>query len=130
MAVVALPHSLVTREINRRYEESVKPIFEQKCFNCHSNQTHFPWYYAIPGVKQFIDSDIEEAKSHFDFTNGYPFGGEHKPEQQPDEIAKSTTEGDMPPFYYRIMHRGSALTEKEKTIILQWVREAEKLLGE
>ncbi len=53
----------VARAINARYESSVKPVFQKSCFDCHSSQTKYPWYAGLPGVKQLIASDIQEAKS-------------------------------------------------------------------
>ncbi|HIM93564.1 MAG TPA: cytochrome C, partial [Campylobacterales bacterium] len=29
----------------------MKPIFENKCFDCHGTLGTYPWYYKIPGIK-------------------------------------------------------------------------------
>jgi hypothetical protein len=63
------------RQIDLAYQSSIKPIFEQKCYNCHSNQTNFPWYSIIPGVKQLIENDIAEAKTHLDMSTRFSFWG-------------------------------------------------------
>jgi len=125
---MGVPNRLAYEEINRLYQENVVPIFKIKCFDCHSHQTTYPWYYKIPGVKQFLDSDIREGLEHFDFTQGFPFGGHHPALEQPEAIEESIAEGDMPPWRYRLMHKGSALTEREKQDILNWVRTSRQLL--
>ncbi|MBK8204899.1 MAG: heme-binding domain-containing protein, partial [Bdellovibrionales bacterium] len=67
--------------INELYKFNVKQIFQKKCFDCHSQNTQYPWYYKIPGAKQLIDGDIEEAKEHLDFSNDFPFGGHGAPSE-------------------------------------------------
>lgn len=67
--------------ISADYKSKVEPIIKAKCFDCHSGQTHYPGYYKIPGIKYFIDSHIAEAKSHLDFSNGYPFISHVKPQE-------------------------------------------------
>jgi hypothetical protein len=111
-------------KINVSYLAKIKPIFQAKCFNCHSEDTIFPWYHSIPGVKQFIDSDIHEAKEHMEMTHDFPFRGHGTPEEDLDAIVKSMAEGDMPPWYYRMMHSGSKVTEDEAKQIVAWAKES------
>ena len=118
----------VLRQINSLYQKTVAPIFEQKCFDCHSTKTKYPWYYNLPIVKQWMDSDMQEAREHFDFTGGFPFKGHHPASKQPSTLAESVSEGDMPPWDYRLMHKGSSLTEEEKKIILDWAQSSQSLL--
>jgi hypothetical protein len=51
-------------KINQQYLNDIKPVFQKKCFDCHSSQTRMPWYSKVPGVQQLIAHDIEEAKEH------------------------------------------------------------------
>ena len=96
--------------------------------DCHSGQTHYPWYYKIPGVKQFIDSDIQEAREHLDFSEGFPFKSHAKPEEDLVALHDSIQDGSMPPLYYRLFHRGSALTDDERKIVFDWIEQAKTSL--
>jgi hypothetical protein len=116
------------QKINETYLARIKPIFQAKCFDCHSEDTRFPWYYKIPGVKQFIDSDISEAKEHMEMTHDFPFRGHGKPEEDLDAIVESTAKGDMPPWYYRWMHQGAAVTPDEAKQIVSWAKESRETL--
>jgi hypothetical protein len=111
----------VNQKINEAYVQRVRPIFVEKCFDCHSSQPRFPSYYKIPGVKQFIDSDIADGKKHLDFSKDYPFVSHATPVEDLDAIRKEIDEGDMPPFTYRLMHRDAAITPDEKKLIYDWV---------
>lgn len=115
-------------KIAETYRKSIQPIFEKKCFDCHGNTTHYPWYYVIPGAKQLINHDVEEAKEHIDFSNGYPFSGHGSLIEDLQAIRETVEKKEMPPFLYRILHPKSALTSSEKDAITQWTNDSEKAL--
>ncbi|MBF0280807.1 MAG: heme-binding domain-containing protein [SAR324 cluster bacterium] len=117
--------------IAKSYQETVQPIFEKKCYNCHSNTIDYPWYYKIPGIKQIINHDIEEAKSHLDLSDGFPFGGHGSPLDDLGAIAVSVLIDNMPPLRYKIAHQNSSLEVEEKLEILKWVVDSQnKLISE
>ena len=115
---------VVYKKINTSYLKKIKPIFKTSCFDCHSSQTNFPWYYKFPGVKQLIDSDIKEAKSHLDFSNDYPFKSHDSPENDLKSIEKSVSKKTMPPKKYLWMHNNAKLSQKEVEEIKKWVKES------
>ena len=107
--------------VNEEYRRNVKSIFQKSCFDCHSQQTHYPWYYKIPGARGLIDSDIAEAKKHIDLTNDFPFKGHGSPEEDLEAIRETMDEDTMPPVRYKILHPSAKLSKAEQEIILQWV---------
>lgn len=118
----------IYKNINAEYKIKVEAIFKGKCFDCHSGQTVYPWYYKIPGVNLLIDSDIKEARSHLDMSDGFPFKGHGTPMQDLGELEKTVKSNSMPPLYYKLFHDNSSLTEIEKKIILKWIRESKMQL--
>jgi hypothetical protein len=108
------------------YTISIKPIFEKKCFDCHSSTTHYPWYHHIPGVKQVIDSDISEAKEHLDMSNGFPFNGHGTLDEDLTAIEKAIVDKTMPPFRYRLLHPSAAISDEDRAVILKWVQSGKK----
>ena len=115
-------------KINALYRSSVKPIFQQKCMDCHSDQTKYPWYYRIPGLKQLLDKDIREGLEHLDISNDFPFGGHGSPQEDLEGIREVVENNSMPIFRYQVMHWKSRLTEEEKRTILNWVDRSEAIL--
>jgi len=113
----------VLLSINQAYEKKVKAIFKAKCFDCHSTETRYPWYYKFPGFKQLMDKDIREGMEHLDMTEGFPFGGHGTPREDLEAIAETVEKNNMPPLNYKMLHWKSGLTEEEKTTILNWVQE-------
>jgi cytochrome c551/c552 len=116
------------RQIERDYSQKIAPIFKKSCMDCHSAQTRYPWYHKIPGIKQLLDSDISEARHHLDFTDGYPFKSHATPIEDLDAIAESVQKQSMPPWSYRLMHSGSAMTDAENKVVLDWVENSKALL--
>lgn len=101
--------------------QRLSPIFKHSCFNCHSDQTDYPWYHKLPIAKQIIDGDIKTARKHLDMSNGFPFGGHAGPADDLAAIKEQVDEGDMPPFSYRMMHWGSKPSAAQADSIAAWV---------
>lgn len=114
----------IPEEINGAYLKSVKPIFQAKCFNCHSSETKYPWYHELPIVGRVMDSHIKEGRSHIDMTHDFPFKGHGGPIKDLEAIVKTTEEGTMPPWYYTPFNKNSKLTEDEKKTILNWSKQS------
>jgi hypothetical protein len=124
----ALPPSAIP-EISQSYLNDIRPIFEKKCFDCHSSFTKFPWYYPVPGIRQLIDKDIREAQEHLDLSSGYPFKSHATLREDLTAIADEIDKNDMPPLRYRRLHPQSAVTEAEKSVIHRWVEQSLSRLG-
>jgi hypothetical protein len=114
--------------INAMFEK-VKPAFEHGCYDCHSDQTDYPWYHNIPGVKQLIESDIEEGREHLDFSGGFPFKTKHRQTAILMDIKEEIEEGEMPPFLYRTMHWGRLIEDERRDSVFSFIDSALTLLG-
>lgn len=117
-------------KINTEYIERIKPIFVKSCFDCHGSITEYPWYYQIPGVKQYINSDIKEAKKHLDLSTDFPFKGHGTTIEDLRAIGKNINEGSMPPRRYLIMHKNTNLTKQELEQVNKWIAEASEILND
>lgn len=115
-------------EITADYQMIVAPLFQKACADCHSGDTQYPWYAMIPGIKQWIKGDIEEARKHIEFSNGYPFQSHGTPIEDLIAVEKVIKEDTMPPLRYRLMHGKARLDENEKRRIIDWARRGQELL--
>lgn len=118
---IQVQSSEVNNKINSKYLKDIKPIFEKKCFDCHSNKTKYPWYFKLPIISGVIENDIKKAKEHLDFSNDFPFISHDTPQKDLVSILKSAEKKSMPPFQYRIMHSDSKITDEDIKIIKAWV---------
>lgn len=112
--------------INAEYITAIRPIFKRACFDCHSTQAQYPWYYGIPGVRQWIDHDVRDSLKHIDLTNDFPFKGHGSPQKDFEAIRKVILDNSMPPFRYKMMHWNAGVTALEKKDILKWIDENQR----
>ena len=123
------PSAAQIQLVNESYKRDVKPIFQNSCFDCHSQNPRLPWYYSLPGVHTLLENDMSEAKEHLDFTGDFPFQGHGSPSEDLKAIAETIKDGSMPPFRYRILHSESALTAEQRDTIFKWATEGLKQLN-
>jgi hypothetical protein len=104
---------------------TVQPVLQRVCYNCHSNVTVWPWYSNVAPASWLVGSDVHEGRQHLNFSEWgtYDIGTRsHKLHS----IAEEVQSGDMPPWYYALMHREAHLSPAERSQILAWTSEAEK----
>ena len=108
------------------FEKETKPspeiqqILKTKCYDCHSNQTIYPWYAEVAPVSYWIDHHVEEGKEHFNVSawEGYSV---KKKDHKLEEFIEEVEEGEMPLSSYTWLH--SNLEEAEKEQLINWVKQ-------
>ena len=83
-------------------------LAKRACFDCHSNDTSWPWYSYIAPVSWLVYSDVMQGRSRLNFSEW------DRPQIGAGEISSIIQEGEMPPFQYLIMHPEARLTSAEK----------------
>jgi mono/diheme cytochrome c family protein len=99
--------------------ENVKIILETTCFDCHSNNTTYPWYNSITPVNYWLDHHIEEGKEHLDFTKWDSYSLKKK-EHKMDELYEEVEEGEMPLNSYTWTHADANLSEEQIAAVVSW----------
>jgi len=99
--------------------DEVKAIFRRSCYDCHSNETHWPWYAYIAPVSWFLASDVQAGRKQLNFSKWGEYG-QQKRHTKADEIVDQVTSGDMPLPQYVFLHRGARLDPHEIEILKQW----------
>ena len=97
----------------------VHAVLKRSCFDCHSNNTDYPWYNNIQPVAWFLDHHVQEAKGELnfnEFTSYSPKKARHKLE----EVGESVTEGWMPLDSYLWIHRDAKLSPAEVKLVADW----------
>lgn len=94
-------------------------ILKNSCYDCHSNETHYPWYsYVIP-VTYLVSHDVVEGREEFNFSNWEDYKKTEKAEIL-DGISEYVENGEMPMKIYTLIHRDAVLSDEEKEILVTW----------
>ena len=100
---------------------NVKAVLDAACYDCHSNNTRYPWYSYIQPAGWWLANHIKEGKEELNFSE---FGTYSKRRQisKLRSIENSIKDGAMPISSYTIMHKNARLTKEEKKQIIDWVK--------
>ncbi len=107
--------------------DEVQNILTTSCYDCHSNNTNYPWYNKIQPVSYFMEGHIKEGKEELNFNEFGSYSNRRKKSKFKSIISQIDDE-EMPMFSYTIIHRDAILSEEDKETIKKWVTsELEKL---
>jgi Haem-binding domain len=98
----------------------VMASLQSSCYDCHSNNTKYPWYSHIQPVAWWLSDHIEDGKKHFNFSEfaAYRIGKQYR---KLEEINGEIEEGAMPLSSYTLIHGDAKLSADQKTSIANWV---------
>jgi len=100
-------------------DPEARRLLETACYDCHSNQTRYPWYAEIQPVGWWLANHIKEGKGKLNFsTFGQltPKRAAHKLE----ECSLAVAEGEMPLTSYKLAHPDARLTPAQQKFLSNW----------
>ena len=104
--------------------KNVETILLTSCYDCHSNNTNYPWYSNIQPARFFMESHIKEGKENLNFNEwgNYSF---RKQNNKLDRIFKQIKSNEMPLASYTLIHKNAVLDATEKNEVLDWINKIE-----
>jgi Haem-binding domain len=105
----------------------VNAIFQKACYDCHSNNTVYPWYAEVMPVGWFLNNHIKEGKREINFDEF----ASYKPRRalkKLHEIEEQITENKMPLDSYIKIHKNAKLTDAEKKLVMDWATSTSEAL--
>lgn len=98
----------------------IQNILKTSCYDCHSNNTHYPWYTYFQPVRLLIEKDIKEGKSNLNFSEWGDYSN-RKRLSKLSRIVKQIEKNEMPLKSYIFIHPNSKLTKMQKQEIIHWI---------
>jgi len=89
-----------------------RELVKRACFDCHSNESVWPWYSNIAPISWLVQHDVDEGRGRLNFSTW----GQGRMET--DEIYEVVSEGEMPLPIYLLMHADARLNAQEKQALL------------
>jgi len=99
--------------------DNIKNILQRSCYDCHSNNTDYPWYNNIQPVAWILDHHIQEGKRELNFSEFATYTPK-KAAHKLDEVITETGEGAMPIASYLRMHKQASLSEEQRDLLTKW----------
>lgn len=95
-----------------------RELAQRACFDCHSNETVWPWYSNVAPISWLVQHDTDEGRQRLNFST-WNNGGQGR---EPGEAVESIAEGQMPMPVYLITHPDARLTSAEKQALMDGLR--------
>jgi hypothetical protein len=107
----------VTAEID--VPPQVMEVMRTACYDCHSNETRWPWYGYVAPVSWLVAHDVREAREELNFSEWNLLSDEDAEELR-EEVWEEVEEGEMPLRWYRWMHSDARLSDEQLLVLKEW----------
>jgi hypothetical protein len=108
----------------------VADLIKNSCYDCHSNQTVYPWYSRVAPVSFYLDKHIQKGKEDLNLSE---YGSMDKADKIKvlNDFYEVVEAGSMPLQSYSLIHKAARLSEEDKKEIMSWSdKEALKVMRE
>lgn len=104
--------------------ESTATLIRNGCYDCHSNETKYPWYTNIQPIAWFLKDHIDEGRKELNFSTFATY----EPKRQAHklfEAAEMVQTGEMPLDSYELGHPEAQFTEAQRNEIIKYFKKVE-----
>lgn len=108
---------------------NVSSMLKTACYDCHSNESKYPWYAYVAPVKWLVIRDIREGKKELNFSEWVSMDKADQAEVL-GNISDEVISGEMPMKIYPIMHPKAKLSDEDRKAISDWADEYTEALFE
>ncbi|WP_281228926.1 heme-binding domain-containing protein [Flavobacterium aquiphilum] len=108
--------------------KNIAVILRTSCYDCHSNNTNYPWYSNIQPVGLFMENHINEGKEDLNF-NEYGNYSKRRQNSKLEAISKEIKQNEMPLASYTLIHKNAILSNAQKQEVLTWIKKAKDSLS-
>jgi len=118
----------VDEKVALNTDPHVMNVLKTSCYDCHSNETKYPWYHNVAPVSWIMSNNINNGRKALDFSNWANIDDSVKLKRL--ERAKQLVSNElMPKHEYLLMHKNAVLTSEDKQTLEQFFDSQIKELG-
>ena len=96
-------------------------LLERACYDCHSNETKWPWYSQVAPVSWLVSRDVNDARKHLNFSEWENYEAGRKLKKL-EELVEEVGEGEMPLAIYVPLHPEAKLTAADRSVLVEWAK--------
>jgi len=104
-----------------KLQGEVKLIIQTACYDCHSNNTQWPWYSHVAPVSWFVAHDVHEGREKINFSLWNTYSAK-RINRKFQEIIDEIDEKEMPLPAYLILHSEADLDDAQRAVLIQWAK--------
>jgi len=104
---------------NNHIPESIVNILKTSCYDCHSNETSFPWYSHVAPVSWLVNRDVIKGREELNFSE-WESQSKMDKAKNIDKIINEVKGGKMPMRIYILMHSEAKLNEDARQQFVDW----------
>lgn len=99
--------------------QEVSGILRAACYDCHSNETSYPWYASVAPVSWLVTHDVEEGRDELNFSEWATYPAKRK-HHKLEEVIEQVEEGEMPMPIYTVTHGEARLSDDQMAALVSW----------
>ena len=100
---------------------AIQKKLQVSCYDCHSNNTQYPWYNRIQPVAWVLEDHIKEGKSELNFSDWKGYSKRRK-NSKLKSIISQIKDDEMPIFSYTLLHREAVYSDSEKALVINYIK--------
>jgi len=97
----------------------VKAELRRACYDCHSNETAWPWYSQVAPISWLLAYDVGEGREELNFSTWQQYDENRRQKK----LKETVNEGEMPPRYYVLLHPDARLPDRDRQTLAAWAAE-------
>ncbi len=97
----------------------VDVVLRRACYDCHSNETVWPWYSNVAPVSWLLARDVTEGRRELNFSTWNLYDAKKKAKKLKESV-EEMAEGEMPPWFFVAVHRDAALAPGDIERLRTW----------
>jgi hypothetical protein len=115
-------------------DPNAEAIARRACYDCHSNQTVWPWYAYIAPFSWYTINHVAEGRAQLNFSDvaatltqaraGDEDGEQTTMAELAEESAETINKNEMPPSYYTLVHTDAILSAADKEALIAGINQA------
>lgn len=102
--------------------KNISTLLKKSCYDCHSNNTDYPWYNKTQPIAWFLESHVAKGKEELNF-NDWGLLTSRRKASKLNSIIKQIESNEMPLYSYTLLHANAILNEVEKQELIQYITE-------
>lgn len=100
--------------------KNVSAILQESCYDCHSNNTDYPWYNRVQPIALFLEHHIKDGKDELNF-NEWDTYSDRRKFSKLKSIISQIKDDEMPLSSYIFLHREAILSNIEEQLLIDYM---------